>query len=139
MLSSEAKMWGASPLGWPRCSGRPLDARVLALRVLPDGDQVDVVVERLVALDRLAGPHVGVETELLSELQVQGSETLSDGRHERTLEADLVPVYRVDGLLRDPHRAIGVLDRRHVHRLPLDGYAGCGEYPATGRREGLLP
>ena len=107
-----------------------LDARVLALRVLADGDEVDVVVERLVALDRLARPHVGVEAEFLAERQVEGAEALADGRHERALEADLVPVDGVDGLLGDAHRAVGVLHRRHVHRLPLDWHVGRGEDPA---------
>ena len=38
-----------------------LQAGVLALRVLADGHQVDVVVARLVARQREAGAHVGVQ------------------------------------------------------------------------------
>lgn len=43
------------------------DAAVLALRVLTDGDQVDVGVRGLVALDGDAGPHVGVKVKGLPQ------------------------------------------------------------------------
>jgi len=57
-----------------------LDAAVLALRVLPDGDQVDVCVWRLVALDGYAGSHIGVQIEGLPEQQVHGGVARGDGR-----------------------------------------------------------
>ena len=56
------------------------DAAVLALRVLTDGDQVDVSIRSLVALDGDAGSHVGVKVEGLPEQQVHGGVTCSDGR-----------------------------------------------------------
>lgn len=55
------------------------DAAVLALRVLPDGDQVDVCVRRLVALDGDARSHVGVEVKGLPEQQVHGGVAGGDG------------------------------------------------------------
>lgn len=55
------------------------DAAVLALRVLPDGDQVDIGVRSLVALDGDAGPHVCVQVKGLPEQQVHGGVTCSDG------------------------------------------------------------
>lgn len=55
------------------------DAAVLALRVLPDGDQVDIGVRSLVALDGDAGPHVCVKVKGLPEQQVHGGVTCSDG------------------------------------------------------------
>lgn len=55
------------------------DATVLALRVLPDGDQVDIGVRSLVALDGDAGPHVCVQVKGLPEQQVHGGVTCSDG------------------------------------------------------------
>ena len=42
-----------------------LDARVLALGVLPDGHHVHVVVEGLEAFNGLAGTDICIETELL--------------------------------------------------------------------------
>ena len=49
-----------------------LNARVFSLRVLPDGDQIDVIVQSLVALDGLAGADVGVQAELLAKGKVEG-------------------------------------------------------------------
>lgn len=60
------------------------DAAVLALRVLPDGDQVHVRVRRLVALDGDAGTHVGVKVKGLPEQQVHGRVAGSDGRLQRS-------------------------------------------------------
>lgn len=48
-----------------------LDARVLALGVFTDDDGVDLVIKGLVAIDALAGTHVGVEVESPSEGQVE--------------------------------------------------------------------
>jgi hypothetical protein len=42
-----------------------LQAAVLPLSVLPDGDQVDIVVLGLVAGKAEAGPHVGIQVQLL--------------------------------------------------------------------------
>lgn len=55
------------------------DAAVFSLRVLSDGDQVDVGVRRLVALDGNARPHVSVKVEGLSQQQVHGGVACSDG------------------------------------------------------------
>lgn len=119
------------------------DAAVLALRVLPDGDQVDVGVRRLVALDGDAGPHVGVEVEGLPEQQVHGGVSGGDGGlqgscrteavsrgatrrkraapHQQTFEADLAPVHRLLSIRGDHPPAPGALDGRDVPLLPPDG------------------
>lgn len=55
------------------------DAAVLALRVLPDGDQVDVGVRRLVALDGNARSHISVKVKGLPQQQVHGGVTSGDG------------------------------------------------------------
>jgi hypothetical protein len=57
-----------------------LDAAVLALRVLPDEDRVDVVKGGLVALDGDAGTDVGVQVKGAAEGEVQGDVPLADGR-----------------------------------------------------------
>lgn len=64
----------------PGATHHVLDAAVLALCVLPDGDQVDVSVGRLVALDGDAGPHVGVQVKGLPEKQVHGGVSRGDRR-----------------------------------------------------------
>lgn len=86
-----------------------LNTRVLALGVLTNGDDVHVIVQRLVALEAAAGTYVGVKVEFLAQRQVQRAVTLADGRHEGTLQADLVRVNGVDGGLRDSELAIGTL------------------------------
>lgn len=103
------------------------DARVFAFGVLADGDDVDVVVERFVALQASARPDVGVQVELLAQGQIQRAMALADGRHERALQADLVAVDRVDGGLWDAETSVGVPHGCHVHCLPLDGNFGNGE------------
>lgn len=55
-----------------------LDARVLALGVFADDDRVDIVVRRLVALDRAAGADVGVEVERAAEREVERDVALAD-------------------------------------------------------------
>lgn len=100
-----------------------LNTRVFALGVLTDGDDVHVIVQRLVALEAAAGTYVGVKVELLAQSQVQGAVTLADGRHEGTLQADLVRVNRVDGGLWDSKLAIGTLFITKVYKLENRAYA----------------
>lgn len=91
-----------------------LDAGVLALGVLTDGDHVHIVVQRLVALETAAGTHVGVQIELLAQGQIQRPMALADGRHQRTLQADLVRVHRVNGGLWDAELSVGSLLTCHA-------------------------
>ena len=108
-----------------------LDARVFSLGVLADGDQIDVVVQGLVAFDGFAGSHVGVQTELFSQLKIKRSESLADGGHQGRLQSNFVFVDRVNGRLGDPHGAIRVPDRRNVDGLPSDWDFGGGKNPLT--------
>ena len=55
-----------------------LDAGVLALRVLPDKNGVDVVIRCLEALDRKTRTNVGEEVEGSAKRQVQGNVSLAD-------------------------------------------------------------
>lgn len=59
-----------------------------------------------------------------SQSQVERPEALSNGRHERALEPDLMFVDRLDDGLGDAHRAVGVANRGHVNRVPDDGNIG---------------
>jgi hypothetical protein len=60
-----------------------LNARVLALSILSDDHDVDVVIRGLDAGDGARRPHVGVEVELLAQRQVERHVTLSDGGGKR--------------------------------------------------------
>lgn len=60
------------------------DAAVLALCVFTDGDQVNIGVRRLVALDGDTGSHIGIEVKGLSEEQVHGGVTCRNGCLQRS-------------------------------------------------------
>jgi hypothetical protein len=55
-----------------------LDTRVLALRVLTDENSVDIIIRRLVALDRHAGTNVGEKVESAAQGKVEGNVALAD-------------------------------------------------------------
>lgn len=100
-----------------------LETRVLALSVLTDDAEVDVLVACLVAGDVLEEDNGGVDVEFLTEGHVEGAMTGSlDRRMQDTLETKLVALERGDGLAEE---LLGVdvtsLDTRHVDLLPLDG------------------
>ena len=98
-----------------------LEPRVLALGVLPDDDNVDVVVPGGQAGEVEAVDERGVEVELLTELHVEGGDTSADGGGEAALEADLVAADGLDDL--GGHRGhvavdlVGLEVDRRVHRL----------------------
>lgn len=71
---------------------------VLALGVLPDDDNVDVVVPGGQPREVEAVDEGGVEVELLAELHVEGGDTPADWGGEAALEADLVAADGVDDL-----------------------------------------
>ncbi|RMY09264.1 hypothetical protein D0868_04343 [Hortaea werneckii] len=103
-----------------------LNAGVFTLGVLSDQDRVHVVVWGLVALDALAGSHVGEQVEGTAEGQVQGDVTLADGGGEGAFEGDEVAVDGFHGLGWDALLAVDE-DGRDVDRLPLDGGIGGAE------------
>ena len=63
-----------------------LDAAVLSLCVLPDGDQVDVGVGCLVAFDGHTGAYVGIEVKGLPQQQVHGGVASSNRSLKRSYE-----------------------------------------------------
>jgi len=98
-----------------------LEPRVLALSVLPNDDDVHVVVPGRQAREVEAVDERSVEVELLPELHVEGGDTATDGGGEAALEADLVAADGLDDLGGDRgHVAVDLVrlevDRR-VHRL----------------------
>jgi hypothetical protein len=104
--------------------GLVLKARVLALGVLTDDAEVDVLVARLVAGDVLEEDNGGVDVELLAESDVEGAVAGAlDGRVEDTLETELVALERGDGLAEE---LLGVdvarVDTRDINLLPLNGH-----------------
>jgi hypothetical protein len=106
-----------------------LETRVLALGVLTDDAEVDVLVARLVAGDVLEQDDGGVDVELLAEGDVEGAVTRAlDGRVEDTLETELVAL---EGSNRLAEELLGVdatsLDTRDVDLLPLNGDIVCLE------------
>lgn len=100
-----------------------LEAGVLALSVLTDDAQVDVLVAGLVAGDVLDQGDGGVDVELLAhgdvERLVAGA---ADGGVQDTLEAELVAAERGDGLAESSVGDVAAsLDTRDLNLLPLDG------------------
>ena len=75
---------------------------------LPDGDNIDVVVECFVSLEGLAGPDVGVQGELFPESQVERPEPLADRCHQRGLQTNAVLVNRVNSRLGDSHSSVSL-------------------------------
>lgn len=101
-----------------------LEARVFALGVLTDDAEVDVLVARLVARDVLEEDNGGVDVELLTESNVEGTVAGAlDGCVEDALEAELVALERRNRLAEE---LLGVdvagVDARHVDLLPLNGH-----------------
>jgi hypothetical protein len=98
-----------------------LEPRVLALGVLPDDDDVDVLVPGGQAGHVGAVDERGVEVELLAQLHVEGGDPAADGGGEPTLEADLVAVDGFDdGGWHGGHVAVDVVGLEvdgGVHRL----------------------
>lgn len=101
-----------------------LQARVLALGVLTDNAQVDVLVARLVSGDVLDQDDGSVNVELLSESNVEGLVAGSVyGSVEDTLETELVALERGDGLAEELLGVLAaLLHTRHIDLFPLDGH-----------------
>ena len=101
-----------------------LQPRVLALGVLTDDAQVDVLVARVVAGDVLDEADGGVDVELLAEGDVERLVAgACDGRVQDALETELVALERGNGFAEE---LLGVLvarlDTGHVDLLPLNGH-----------------
>lgn len=102
-----------------------LEARVLALGVLADDAQVDVLVARLVAGDVLDEGDAGVDVELLAHGHVEALVAgPADGRVQDALEAQLVALERRHRLAEGVLGATGAhrVDARDLDLLPLDGH-----------------
>mmetsp|Transcript_4585 Transcript_4585/g.16054 ORF Transcript_4585/g.16054 Transcript_4585/m.16054 type:complete len:283 (+) Transcript_4585:1653-2501(+) len=113
-----------------------LKARVLALRVLSNRHQVDVVVFRFVARDAHTRPDVRVQTELLPQGEVKAPVPFSNWRGHWTLQTHAVLQQRVQR--RPRHHTvclrIDVLGREVV-LLPLQGHARGLENQAHALRD----
>jgi hypothetical protein len=105
------------------------ETRVLALGVLTDNAEVNVLVACLVARDVLEEDNGSVDVEFLTESDVEGAVTGSlDGSVKDTLETELVALERSNGFAEE---LLGVLvaglDTRDVDLLPLNGNIVCLE------------
>ena len=101
-----------------------LETRVLALGVLTDDAEINVLVACLVAGDVLEEDDRGVDVELLAKSDVERTVAGAlDGGVEDTLETELVALQRGDGLAEE---LLGVdvagVDTRNIDLLPLDGH-----------------
>lgn len=103
--------------------GLVLEARVLALGVLTDDAEVDVLVAGLVAGDVLDQDNGGVDVELLTEGDVEGLVAGAlDGSVQDTLQTELVTLERGDGLAEELLGVLAaVLHAGDVDLLPLNG------------------
>ena len=100
-----------------------LDPGVEPLRVLTNDHQIQVRVAR-VGKDRLGGPHVGVEVEVLAERDVDRAKTGADGGREWAFEGYPVGLDRLQG--RRGQRVQPVLGSADAGQLlvPLEGCPG---------------
>ena len=118
-----------------------LEAGVFALGILPNDDDIDVIVTGGEALEIKAVDEGSVEIEVLAELDVEGVNAAAGGGLEAALEADLVLADGVDDLGGDAlHVAVDVVflevdgGVHGVHDL-LDGAGDEGADSVT-RNEG---
>jgi hypothetical protein len=100
-----------------------LETRVLALGVLTDDAEVDVLVAGLVTGDVLKEDDRGVDVELLAQSDVERAVAGAlDGGVQDTLETELVALERGDGLAEE---LLGVdvagVDTRDIDLFPLNG------------------
>ena len=102
--------------------GLVLEARVLALGVLTDNAEVDVLVAGLVAGDVLDQDDGGVNVEFLTECDVERLVAGAlDGSVKDTLETQLVALQRGDRLAEELLRVLAaLLHAGDVDLLPLD-------------------
>src|SRR5258708_8801931 len=99
---------------------------VAPLRILPNEHEVDSLVATA-GRDRRGGPHVRIQIERLAQRHVDGAETFSHRRLERTLQRDAGASDRVEGFVRN-----GIAIARNT------GHAGIlciPLYVRTGRLE----
>lgn len=102
--------------------GLVLETRVLALGVLTDDAEVDVLVARLVARDVLEEDNGGIDVELLAESDVEGAVAGAlNGSVEDTLETKLVALERCNRLAEELLRVdVARVDTRDIDLLPLN-------------------
>jgi len=100
-----------------------LEARVLALGVLTDDTEVDVLVAGLVAGDVLQQDNGGVDVELLTESDIEGAVAGSlDRSVEDTLETELVALERRNRFAEEFLRVnVARVNTGDVDLLPLNG------------------
>jgi hypothetical protein len=92
----------------------------ISYRVLANGDQVNVVIEGSVALQRAARSHIRIQIEFLSQGEIQGAMTFTDGCHQWTLQTDLISVDRVNGSLWNPETTIWISHWCNIDSFPLN-------------------
>jgi len=98
-----------------------LDPGVEVLGVLPDDDQIDVVVAGFDALHRPGRPEVGVEAERLAERDVDTPEAGSDRRGDRTLDRHAIAADRLEDVVREGRPVGRDAGLAGLHDLPLEG------------------
>ena len=103
-----------------------LEATVLALGVLTDNAQIDVLVARLEAGDVLDEGDGGIDVELLAQGHVEAGMTRPfDGGVQNALKAKLVSPQRGNGLLElllPAGHGGGIVKTRCLDLLPCDGH-----------------
>ena len=100
-----------------------LNTGVLALSVLPDSDQVDILESGGEALQTGARPDVSVQAESLPQHQVHRRMAGTNRSHQRSLEPALVLVHALLAVLRNGPLTTP-LDSVDVTDLPVDGAVG---------------
>lgn len=94
------------------------DSRIFSFGVLSNDHQIDIIVQCLESRDGDGWSDIGVQIELLSQRQIEGCVSLSDGSRQGTFQGDEVPLDGFDDLLR--YTSLWGYD----NSFPLDGDTG---------------
>ncbi|KAF6251270.1 hypothetical protein COO60DRAFT_1561813, partial [Scenedesmus sp. NREL 46B-D3] len=109
-----------------------LQPTVLSLCVLTDGDQVHIIILGLVARQAEAGPHIGIQLQLLAQGQVKGPETLANRSSHGALQTDPVLQHGVQVLARDKTVCALIYCLAQMLIIPNDGCSRCLKYGLYG-------
>lgn len=85
-----------------------LQATVLAFCVLANGNKIDIIVARFVARNAQARPHIGIQSKLFPQRQVQGLVAFPNGSGHGPLEANPTLPHRLHTVPSDEASCLGI-------------------------------
>jgi len=112
---------------------RELDSLIQVLRVLPDHDQVYLLVTRVDSRQRPGGANGSEQVQALPECDVDAAEPRPHRCRDRALDGDPGGADRLEGLLRQEVTMLGERRGSRGPFDPLDPGNRCIEYDPRGR------